>query len=165
MPYLGNHEAPLQQLLDDPIVQLVMARDNVSASDLRANLDAARRRLRVRRTRCNDGNSDRPATQDGDVELTVARPAIDRPRRAANGQGSAQGDDDRAPDPSEARITAHALADHLTAINLYLAVALRACETEPRTSELRTILEKTAIQAARARSVILSLRRERIVGS
>jgi hypothetical protein len=54
-----------------------------------------------------------------------------------------------------------ALADPLTAINLYLAAALRACDTRSISSELRDILEKTAIQAARARSVILQLRGEK----
>lgn len=49
MLYVGNREPPLDQLLDDPIVQLVMARDGLPPEEVGAHIEAARRRLREQR--------------------------------------------------------------------------------------------------------------------
>lgn len=46
MSYLGNREPPLDEVLDDPIVRLVMARDRLMPGDVKAYVDAAMRRLR-----------------------------------------------------------------------------------------------------------------------
>jgi hypothetical protein len=46
MSYLGNREPPLDEVLDDPIVRLVMARDRLMPDDVKAYVDAAMRRLR-----------------------------------------------------------------------------------------------------------------------
>ena len=50
MLYCKNREPPLDELLNDPIVRLVMARDGLSAEDVGAYVDIARRRLRERQT-------------------------------------------------------------------------------------------------------------------
>jgi hypothetical protein len=49
MLYSDNREPPVDELLEDPIVHLVMARDGLSPEDVRAYIDLARRRLRERR--------------------------------------------------------------------------------------------------------------------
>lgn len=46
MLYLGNREPPLDEVLDDPIVRLVMARDRLLPEEVRVNIQAAQRRLR-----------------------------------------------------------------------------------------------------------------------
>jgi hypothetical protein len=46
MSYLGNREPPLDEVLDDPIVRLVMARDRLMPDDVKAYVDAVVRRLR-----------------------------------------------------------------------------------------------------------------------
>jgi hypothetical protein len=46
MSYLGNREPPLGEILDDPIVRLVMARDRLLPDDVKAFVEAAVRRLR-----------------------------------------------------------------------------------------------------------------------
>jgi hypothetical protein len=46
MSYLGNREPPLDEMFDDPIVRLVMARDRLLPDDVRAYVEAAVRRLR-----------------------------------------------------------------------------------------------------------------------
>jgi hypothetical protein len=46
MPYLGNREPPLDEVLDDPIVRLVMACDQLTREEVRAQLDAAQHSLR-----------------------------------------------------------------------------------------------------------------------
>jgi hypothetical protein len=46
MSYLGNREPPLDEVLDDPIVRLVMARDRLLPDDVKAYVDALVRRLR-----------------------------------------------------------------------------------------------------------------------
>ena len=45
MPYLGNREPPLGEVLDDPIVRLIMARDRLLPDEVRAHVEVARRRL------------------------------------------------------------------------------------------------------------------------
>lgn len=50
MHYLGNREPTLDELLCDPIVRLVMARDSLSAETVRAHFEAVRRTLRRRRS-------------------------------------------------------------------------------------------------------------------
>ena len=49
MLYVGNREPPLDEVLNDPIVRLVMARDGLPPEEARAHIEAARRRLRERR--------------------------------------------------------------------------------------------------------------------
>ncbi len=49
MLYVGNREPPLDEVLDNSIVRLVMARDGLAPEDVRAQIEAARRRLRERR--------------------------------------------------------------------------------------------------------------------
>lgn len=49
MTYLGNREPPLDEVFDEPIVHLVMARDRVPLDEVRANVEAVQRRLRERR--------------------------------------------------------------------------------------------------------------------
>jgi hypothetical protein len=46
MSYLGNREPPLDELFEDPIVRLVMARDRLLPDDVKAYVEAAIRRLR-----------------------------------------------------------------------------------------------------------------------
>jgi hypothetical protein len=46
MSYLGNREPPLDEVLDDPIVRLVMARDRLLPDDVKAYVGAAMQRLR-----------------------------------------------------------------------------------------------------------------------
>jgi hypothetical protein len=48
MPYLGNREPPLDEVLDDPIVGLLMARDRLTREEVRAQLDAAQQSLQNR---------------------------------------------------------------------------------------------------------------------
>lgn len=50
MAYCKNREPPLDELLNDPIVRLLMARDGLSAQDVDAYVDIARRRLREQQT-------------------------------------------------------------------------------------------------------------------
>jgi hypothetical protein len=45
MQYLGNREPSLDEVFDDPIVRLVMARDRILPDEVRAYVDAARRSL------------------------------------------------------------------------------------------------------------------------
>jgi hypothetical protein len=45
MQYLGNREPLLEEIFDDPIVRLVMARDGISSDETRAYVEAARRSL------------------------------------------------------------------------------------------------------------------------
>jgi hypothetical protein len=45
MSYLGNREPSLDEMLEDPIVRLVMARDRLRPDDVRAYVEAAVRRL------------------------------------------------------------------------------------------------------------------------
>jgi hypothetical protein len=47
MLYSGNHEPPLDEVLDDPIVRLVMARDRLTREEVRVHIEAARRQLSV----------------------------------------------------------------------------------------------------------------------
>lgn len=54
MLYCKNREPPLDELLNDPIVRLVMARDGLSAEDVGAYVDIARRRLREQKTSANE---------------------------------------------------------------------------------------------------------------
>jgi hypothetical protein len=49
MPYLGNREPQLDEVLDDPIVRLVMVRDRLTREEVRAQLDAAQQSLRNQR--------------------------------------------------------------------------------------------------------------------
>ncbi|HZB91838.1 MAG TPA: hypothetical protein VE397_10380 [Stellaceae bacterium] len=46
--YVGNREPPLDEVLDDPIVRLVMARDGLPPEEVRAHIESARRRLQQR---------------------------------------------------------------------------------------------------------------------
>jgi hypothetical protein len=46
MLYFGNHEPPLDEVLDDPIVRLVMARDRLTREEVRVHIEAARQQLR-----------------------------------------------------------------------------------------------------------------------
>jgi hypothetical protein len=58
MHYLGNREPSLDELLHDPIVHLVMARDRLSADTLHRYFETARRALHRRRMiEANDGVS------------------------------------------------------------------------------------------------------------
>jgi hypothetical protein len=54
MPYLGNREPPLHEVLDDPIVRLVMERDRLTREEVRAQIAAAQRQSREER-RWTDG--------------------------------------------------------------------------------------------------------------
>jgi len=45
MLYSGNREPPLEELFEDPMVQLVMRRDGLSAEDVRSCIERARCRL------------------------------------------------------------------------------------------------------------------------
>ena len=45
MQYLGNREPPLDEVFDDPIVRLVIARDRILPDEVQACVDAARRSL------------------------------------------------------------------------------------------------------------------------
>ncbi len=49
MPYLGNREPPLDEVFDDHIVRLVMARDRLAPEEVRTQVEAARHQLRKRR--------------------------------------------------------------------------------------------------------------------
>jgi hypothetical protein len=49
MVYLGNCEPTLDEVFDDPIVRLVMARDHLPPEEVRVHIEAAQRRLRDRR--------------------------------------------------------------------------------------------------------------------
>ncbi len=42
--YSGNHEPSVDEMLEDPIVGLVMRRDSVTADEVRSVMDAASRR-------------------------------------------------------------------------------------------------------------------------
>jgi hypothetical protein len=42
--YSGNHEPSIEEMLEDPIVGLVMQRDSVTADEVRSVMDAASRR-------------------------------------------------------------------------------------------------------------------------
>jgi len=46
MRYLGNREPMLEEIFDDPIVRLVMARDGISSDETRAYVEAAQQSLR-----------------------------------------------------------------------------------------------------------------------
>jgi hypothetical protein len=59
MPYLGNREPALDDLLDDPIVRLVMARDRLAPETVRCHFEAARRSLRARRDIATRDDADR----------------------------------------------------------------------------------------------------------
>jgi hypothetical protein len=48
LPYLGNREPPLNELLDDPITHLLMASDGVPPREVRAHINIVRWRLRER---------------------------------------------------------------------------------------------------------------------
>jgi hypothetical protein len=48
--YLRNAEPPLEELLNDPIAHLLMARDRLQFEQVWAHVDDARRRLRGRET-------------------------------------------------------------------------------------------------------------------
>jgi len=45
MQYLGNREPPLDEVLDDPMVRLVIERDRLQLAEVREHVEAARRRL------------------------------------------------------------------------------------------------------------------------
>jgi hypothetical protein len=45
MLYVGNREPLLEEVLNDPIVRLVMARDGLPLEEVRVHIEAARRRL------------------------------------------------------------------------------------------------------------------------
>jgi hypothetical protein len=49
MLYVGNREPLLDEVLNDPIVRLVMARDGLPLEEVWVHVEAARRRLRERR--------------------------------------------------------------------------------------------------------------------
>ena len=49
MLYIGNREPPLDEVLNDPIVGLLMARDRLTREVVRAQMEAAQRHLRNRR--------------------------------------------------------------------------------------------------------------------
>ena len=46
--YNANHEPPLTDVLNDPIVHLILARDRLALTEVRIFLDEARRYLRDR---------------------------------------------------------------------------------------------------------------------
>lgn len=48
MLYFGNCEPPLDEVFNDPIVQVVLARDGLPLEAARAFAEAARRQLRQR---------------------------------------------------------------------------------------------------------------------
>lgn len=54
--YRHGTEPRLEDMISDPIVHLVMRRDRISVEDVRAVVDAARRRLRLRACR-TDGTT------------------------------------------------------------------------------------------------------------
>lgn len=47
MLYIRNREPPLHEVLSDPIVRLVMARDRWRVEEVAAEIKAAQRRLRA----------------------------------------------------------------------------------------------------------------------
>jgi hypothetical protein len=47
MLYSGNREPPLDEVLDDPIVRLVMARDRLTREEVRVHIEAVRQQLSV----------------------------------------------------------------------------------------------------------------------
>jgi hypothetical protein len=49
MPYLENQEPPLDEVFDEHIVRLVMARDRLAPEEVRTQVEAARNRLLKRR--------------------------------------------------------------------------------------------------------------------
>ena len=51
MLYFGNREPPLDELFDDPIVRLLMARDGLPPGEARACVERVRASLRERHTR------------------------------------------------------------------------------------------------------------------
>jgi hypothetical protein len=48
MAYLGNREPPLDEVLDDPIVVLLMVCDRLTREAVRAQLDAAQQSMQNR---------------------------------------------------------------------------------------------------------------------
>jgi len=48
MLYLENQEPPLDEVFDDHIVRLVMARDRLAPEEVRTQVEAARHQLRKR---------------------------------------------------------------------------------------------------------------------
>jgi hypothetical protein len=48
MLYFGNHEPPLEEVFDDPIVRLLMVRDRLPADEARACVERVRWALRER---------------------------------------------------------------------------------------------------------------------
>jgi hypothetical protein len=57
MLYFGNREPPLDEVFDDPIVRLLMARDGLPPDEARACVERARAALRERdaHRRAGDG--------------------------------------------------------------------------------------------------------------
>jgi hypothetical protein len=51
MLYFGNREPPLNEVFDDPIVRLLMARDGLPPDEARAYVERVRAALRVRTRR------------------------------------------------------------------------------------------------------------------
>jgi hypothetical protein len=51
MLYFGNREPPLDEVFDDPIVRLLMARDGLPPDEARACVERVRASLRERRSR------------------------------------------------------------------------------------------------------------------
>lgn len=49
MPYLGNREPLLDEVFNDHIVHLVMARDRLAPEEVRTQVEAVRHQLRQRR--------------------------------------------------------------------------------------------------------------------
>jgi hypothetical protein len=51
MLYFGNREPPLDEVFDDPIVRLLMARDGMPPDEARAHVERVRASLREQRRR------------------------------------------------------------------------------------------------------------------
>ncbi len=58
MLYFGNREPPLEEVLDDPIVRLLMARDGLPLDEARAYVERVRAALRAR------GERSKPLARD-----------------------------------------------------------------------------------------------------
>ena len=46
MIYLGNRQPPLDEVVNDPIVRIVIARDRLNGEEAQAQIEAARERFR-----------------------------------------------------------------------------------------------------------------------
>jgi len=171
-PVAFESEPSLDELLNDPIVHLVMVRDRISPKDVRATISAQRERLK----RGGDGHQDRNATirsrpdQALGARYDGARHAIKAVQHLDDNENSAPESTTSRPDPDphldgNKALSAFEdeLAERMTAINNYLAAALLLLDGEPPPARVqlnpRTVLEKAVAQARHANAAISGIRR------